>query len=105
MLLEEPAMFRDHPSRRLELWRHRVGAADPLAESGNAEQVVANRAAGLTEVVAEARFDILGRVRGKQRPRADGQLVLTPQLQRKLLILKVARIDHAGESQAIGMRV
>ena len=36
-------MSSDDPGRGLKLWRHGVGAAYPLAEARDSEQVVANR--------------------------------------------------------------
>ena len=82
MLLEEPAMPGNHPGRRLELRRHGVGPADSLAESRHPEQVVSHGAAGLAEVVEDARLDLLRRVGGEERPHADGELVLAPQTER-----------------------
>ena len=86
MLLQEPAVPGNHPGRRLELRRHRVGAADSLAEAGDPEQVVAHGAACLAEVVEDACLDVLRRVGREQRPHADGELVLSPEAERELLI-------------------
>ena len=59
VLLEEPPVFRDHAGRRLELRRHRVCSADPFPEASHPEQIVADGAATLTEVVQNARLDLL----------------------------------------------
>ena len=71
VLLQQPAMLGDHPGGGLELRRHRVGAADALAESRRPEQVVADGLARLAEVVEDARLDLLRRVGREHRPHAD----------------------------------
>ena len=71
VLLQQPAMLGDHPGGGLELRRHRIGAADALAESGRPEQVVADRLARLAEVVEDARLDVLRRVGREDGPHAD----------------------------------
>src|SRR5438874_237007 len=105
MLLEQPSVFSDDARRGLELWRHGVVAGDSFAEPGNSEQIVAHGAARLAEVVRDPRFCFLRRIRRKEWPHANSQLVLTPEFERVLLILNVARIDHTGKPKAVGMGI
>ena len=98
-------MSGNHPGGRLEERGHGIGPADSLAEPRHPEQVVSDCAARLAEVVEDARFDILRRVGGEERPHADGELVLAPEPERVLLVREIARVDDAGQSEAVRVRV
>ena len=63
------------------------------------EQIVADRAARLAEVVEDARLDLLRRVGWEQRPHADRELVLPPQTEREFLIGEIAGVDDAGQAR------
>jgi hypothetical protein len=81
----------DDARGRLELRRRGVRAADPFAEAGHPEQIVADGAAALAEVVPDPSLGLAGRIGREQRTHADRQPVLAPQPQRVLLIVEVAR--------------
>jgi len=98
-------MLGDHPCRRLEHGRRRVCAADSLAEPRHPEQVVSHCPAGLTEVVEHPRLDLLRRIRREERPHANGEPVLSPELERVLLVRKIAGVDDGGEPDAVRVRV
>jgi hypothetical protein len=52
-------MLGDHAGRGLELRRHGVVTADAFAESRRPEQIITDSPARLTEVVEDARLDLL----------------------------------------------
>ena len=95
----------NHPGGRLEERGHGIGTADSLAEPCHSEQIVSHCTARLTEVVEDARLDFLRRVGGEERPHADGELVLAPEPERVLLVREIARVDDAGQPEAVRVGV
>src|SRR5437870_4071815 len=86
MLLKQPTALSDHACRRLELSGHGVIAANPFAKPGDTEEVIANCAAALTEIIRDSRLHFLRRIRRIKRPHPNRQLVLPPQFQRVFFV-------------------
>src|SRR5688572_25603838 len=105
MLLQEPSVPGDHAGRRFELRGSGISAAYPLAKTSNSKKVVADRAAGLTEIVEDAGLDLLRRVRRKKRPHPHGEPVLAPKPECVLLIREIACIDDGSQSKAVRVSV
>src|SRR4029453_6577949 len=105
VLLQQPAVLGDHSRRWIELGRHRIGSADTLPETGDAEQVITHGATALAEVIEDSCLDLLRCIGWEQWPHPNGELVFPPEAPGELLILQVTGVNHAGESQAVRMRV
>src|SRR5215467_4469574 len=65
MLLQKPPVLGDRTRRRFELRRYRVCTADSFAEACHSEQIVADCATRLTEVIEDSSFSFLRRIRGE----------------------------------------
>src|SRR5262245_12729105 len=105
MLLQQPTMLGNHTSCWLKTRRHCVCAADSFAEACHSEQIVADSTTRLAEIICDPCLDLLGRVRWKHWPHANGQLVLPPQPQRVFLIRQVTGVDDTCQPETVGVCV